>query len=124
VLHRDDVAEDGPGGLVSRVALLGLRAREATLRQDEPLDPGGGDGLGPEEAAGEDLEARNPRRVSVQRIDRALSPGDRGCDRRGQRELQLGDRVWDERAVAERAALGPAAGSGQDRVSNRDTPEA
>ena len=42
VLHRDDVAEDGAGGLVSRIALLGLGAREAALRQDQALHPGGG----------------------------------------------------------------------------------
>ena len=113
VLHGDDVAKDGPGGLVSRVALFGLGTREAALRQDETLDPGGRDGLCPEQSPGEDLEARQPRRIPIQRVDGPLGRRDRSGDRGGQRELQLGDRIGDERAVAEGATLGPAAGRGR-----------
>ena len=112
VLHGDDVAEDGPGGLVAGVGLLGLRARQAALGEDEPLDPGGGDRLGAEQAPGEDLEAGQARRVAVQGVDGALGDGDRGGDVRRQGELEVRDRVGDEGAVAERAALGPAAGRG------------
>ena len=49
------------------------------------------------------------------RVDGALGRGDRGRDRRRQRELQLRDGVRDERAVAESAALSPAAGRGRVR---------
>jgi hypothetical protein len=40
VLHRDDVAEDGLGGLVASIRLLGLGAGEAALGEHETLDPG------------------------------------------------------------------------------------
>ena len=113
VLHGDDVAEDGPGGLVARIGLLGLRSREAPLREDKAFDPGGRDRLGAEQPAGEDLEAGQARRVAVQGVDGALGDRDRGGDARRQRELEAGDWVGDEGAVAERAALRSAAGSGR-----------
>ncbi len=68
VLHRDDVAEDRQGGIVG---LLGLGACEAPPREDQALDAGRRDGLGAEQTAGEDLKAREPRRVTVQSTARS-----------------------------------------------------
>ncbi len=99
LLHRRDVAEDGPGRLVTGAVLVGFRAGQATLGEDEPLDAGGRNGFRAEQAAGQNLEAGQTRRIAVQRVDGALGCRDGGSDVRGNGELQGRDRIGNERLV-------------------------